>query len=94
MESLTNTSWLDRNKENDSIMLPEIVNSERTKPGVGFVGGGIGNKADGFKNELNSTGSYAAKEIMTGVDFSIKAANGLGSRLFSPKKLVGDPISA
>lgn len=75
-------------------MLPEIVNSERRKPGVGFVGGGIGNKAAGFKNELNSTGCYAAKGITTGVDFSIGAANGLGSGLFAPKKLGGDPISA
>jgi hypothetical protein len=94
VESLTNTNWLDRNKENNSITLPEIGNNERRKPGVGFVGGGTGNKAAGFKNELNNTGSYGAKGIMSGIDFSIGTANGLGSGLFGPKKSMGDAITA
>ena len=94
IESLTNTNWLDRNKENDSITLPEIGNNERRKPGVGFVGGGTGNKAAGFRNELNNTGSYGAKGIMTGIDFSIGTANGLGSGLFGPKKSMGDTSSS
>jgi len=71
LESLT-TNWLDRNKENDSITLPEIGNPQRRKPGVGFVGGGTGNKAAGFKNELNNTGSYGPKGIMLGIDFGPK----------------------
>ena len=85
---------MDRNKENDSNTLPEIGHSERRKSGAGFVGGGIGNKAAGFRNEFNSTGSYGAKGIMKGVDFSIGTANGLGSGLFGLKKLMGDTINS
>ena len=39
-------------------------------------------------------GSYSAKVDMTGVDFSIGTANGLGSGLFGLKKLMGDTINS
>ena len=79
------------NKENDSIVLPDINNTEsRRKPGVGFVGGGVGNKAAGFKSDFNSTGTYGTKGILDKTDFSISTANGLGSGLFTAKKLGED----
>jgi len=73
---------LDRNKENnDQTTLPEIVNNRQKKPSGGFVGGGNGNKAAGFRNELNFVENNSAKGIMTGVDFRKGAANELGSGL-------------
>ena len=81
------------NKENDSIVLPDINNTEsRRKPGVGFVGGGVGNKAAGFKSDFNNSGTYGgvAKSVLDKSDYSISTSNGLGSGLFAAKKTVGD----